>query len=136
MNILKIFSDLKGIITADNLKFIYEAYNIFKKKDVMNKGFNDIVPEIDSVLQKLNMGRQDLSKLLPLLNQPKVRGTLERVMPNSVGNLESLVDYLGGSPNNNINNNNNNINNNNNNNISNNINNNHNNNSFRFPKLS
>lgn len=128
MNVLTIFSELKKYLTADNLRLVHEAYNIFKKKDVSNKGFNEIVPEIDSVLQKLNMNRRDLSNLIPMLDNPKVNGVLERVMPNSVGNLKSLVGYLD----NNSNNYNNNINSN----VNNNINNNNSNSDFKFPKLS
>lgn len=127
MNVLTIFSDLRKYLTADNLRLVHEAYNIFKKKDVSNKGFNEIVPEIDSVLQRLNMSRRDLSNLLPMLDNPKVSGVLDKVMPNSVGNLKSLVGYLG---NNNNNSNINNIDNNNNNKKYNS------NSDFKFPKLS
>lgn len=132
MNILRIFSDLKQYLTANNLKLVYEAYNIFKKKDVMNKGFNEVIPEIDSVLQRLNMSRSDLSKMLPMLDNPKVRDVLDGVMPNSVGNLKSLVGYL---DNNNYNNNSNNNYNNNYNNNNNNNNNNINNIDFKFPDV-
>lgn len=120
MNILKIFNDVRKLpIKPHHLKLIYEAYNIFKGKNLKGNP-----SEIDEVLSQLGMKRKDLSELLPYLNRPSVSNALETIMPNSVGNLKSLVDYLGKTDTNNINNNN-----------INNSNNNHNNN-FKFPRLS
>lgn len=128
MNVIEIFNTLRKLpIKPKHIKMIYDTYQSFK-----GEGFKGTETEIDTVLNRIGMKRQDLSQLLPYLDKPHIANTLERVMPHSVGNLKSLAGYLiNNSNNNNINND---YNNNYNNNINNN-NNNHNNNGFRYPKI-
>lgn len=90
MNPAKIFNELSKLpIRKEHLKLIYDAWKIFKSKDLKGKP-----SEIDDIMKELGIRRDHLKNLLPYLDNPHVSGVLEKVMPNSSQGLRSLAQHV------------------------------------------